>query len=202
LHEFGLVEPVLPELVGDRWDRAVRVVECLPREASFCLAFAALLHEVGKPAVEQIADQLRLSTAEKTRVAWLVEKHTYLADAPTMRLSKLKTILVHPGIGELLALHRADALASGKSLEHVEFCERMLRDTPPEELNPPPVLTGEDLIALGMKPGPEFKRLLDAVREAQLEGRVRTKEDSLKLVEELLRGWGKEPPPAPEIPPG
>jgi poly(A) polymerase len=243
LREFDLVEPILPELVptftlpqgpptaptGTLWDHTVRVVEELggltppARQVSFPLAFAALLHDVGKPRVfartpdrytfhghehvgrqmaEQIADRLRLSTAEKVRVAWLVEKHMYLADAPTMRLSKLKPILVHPGIGELLALHRADALASGKSLEHVEFCERMLRDTPREVLNPPPVLTGEDLIALGMTPGPEFKRLLDAVREAQLEGHVRTKEEGLRLVEKLLREWGKwppggQPPPAP-----
>ena len=56
------------------------------------------------------------------RLCWLVEKHQYLAEAPTMRMSRLKPILVHPGIRELLDLHRADALASGKSLEHVEFC--------------------------------------------------------------------------------
>ena len=128
------------------------------------------------------------------RLAWLVEKHQYLADAPTMRASRLKPILVHPGIGELLALHRADALASGRGLEHVEYCEKVLRETPPEELNPPPAVTGEDLIAMGLKPGPDFKRLLDAVREAQLEGRVRTKAEGLKLVEELLREWGKWPP--------
>ena len=102
-----------------------------------------------------------------------------------MRLSKLKPMLVHPGIGELLALHRADALASGRGLESVEFCERMLRESSTEELNPLPALTGEDLIAQGMKPGRDFKRLLDAVREAQLEGRVLSREDGLKLVEEL-----------------
>lgn len=232
LREFGLVEPILPELAatftlpqglpsaptGTLWEHTVRVVELLPERASFPLAFAALLHDVGKPAVwgrtpdrytfhghehvgrgmaEKIADRLRLSTAEKTRVMWLVEKHMYLADAPTMRLSKLKPILVHPGIGELLALHRADALASGRSLDHVEFCERMLRDTPPDELNPPPVVTGNDLIERGMKPGREFKRLLDAVREAQLEGRVRTKEQGLALVD----GLRAAPEPAPDTPP-
>jgi poly(A) polymerase len=85
----------------------------------------------------------------------------------------------------LLALHRAESLAGGRILEPVEFCERMLRETPPEELNPPPAVTGDDLIAVGLKPGRDFKRLLDAVREAQLEGRVRTKEDGLKLVEEM-----------------
>jgi len=185
---------------------------------SFPLAFAAVLHDVGKPRVfartadkymfhrheqvgaemtERIAERLRLSNVETSRLCWLVEKHMYLADAPTMRASKLKQILVHPGIRELLALHRADALASGKSLEHVEFCERILRDTPPEELNPPPVLTGEDLIAMGMKPGPDFKRLLDAVREAQLEGRTPTKEQAHALVKQLLVA----PPPSPEAPP-
>ncbi len=182
---------------------------------SFPLAFAAVLHDVGKPRVfartaarytfhghekvgaemtARIAERLRLSNAEATRLCWLVEKHQYLAEAPTMRMSRLKPILVHPGIGELLALHRADALASGKGLEHVEFCERLLREMPPEELNPPPVLTGEDLIAQGLKPGPAFKRLLDAVREAQLEGRATSKAQAHALLRELLAEPPHEPP--------
>jgi poly(A) polymerase len=231
LRELELIEPLLPELVptfalpqgppaaptGTLWDHIVRVVECLGVRASFPLALAAVLHDVGKPRVfartaekytfhghekvgaemaTRIAKRLKLSNEETVRLCWLVEKHQYLAEAPTMRMSRLKPILVHPGIGELLELHRADALASGKSLEHVEFCERILRDTPPEELNPPPVVTGEDLIAMGLKPGPEFKRLLDAVREAQLEGRVTTKAQGLALVKQLLAA-----PPAPEAPP-
>lgn len=232
LREFGLVEPVLPEMVpaftlpqglpsaptGTLWDHTVRVVEELKGPVSFTLALAAILHDVGKPRTfartpdrytfhrhehvgkqmaEAIADRLRLSTAEKTRIAWLVEKHQYLADAPTMRASKLKPVLVHPGVRELLELHRADALASGKGLDHVTFCERVLRDTPPEELNPAPAVTGDDLIAMGLKPGREFKRLLDAVREAQLEGQIRSKAEGLKFVCELRSA----PPPAPGTPP-
>lgn len=220
LREFGLIGPVLPELLGtfdlpqgppaaptgNLWDHLVRVVELLDGGASFPLAFAALLHDVGKPRTftrtadkytfhrheqegarmaARIADRLKLSNAEKARVIWLVEKHQYLADAPDMRLSRLKPILIHPGIGELLALHRADALASGRGLKHVEFCERLLRETPAEELDPPPAVTGDDLKALGLPPGPDFKRLLDAVREAQLEGRVRSKDEGLALVESL-----------------
>ena len=178
-----------------------------------------MLHDVGKPRVvgrtaerytfhghekvgaemtARIADRLRLSNAEAARLCWLVVRHQYLADAPTMRMSRLKPILVHPGIGELLALHRADAIASGKDLAHVEFCERLLREMPPEELNPPPVLTGEDLIALGLTPGPAFKRLLDAVREAQLEGRAASKAQAHALVKQLLA----EPPPALPDSPG
>lgn len=237
LHEFELVEPVLPELVptftlpqgppvaptGTLWEHLVRVMEVLvgptwphPEPVSFPLAFAALLHDVGKPATftrtadrytfhrhehvgkdmaERIADRLKLSNVEKVRLTWLVERHQYLADAPTMRASRLKPILVHPGIGELLALHRADAIASGHGLEHVEFCEKVLRETPAEELNPPPLVTGDDLIVMGLKPGREFKTLLDAVREAQLEGRVRTPDEARRLVDELRRS-----PPAPEAP--
>jgi poly(A) polymerase len=181
---------------------------------SFPLAFAAVLHDVGKPRVmgrtpdrytfhghehvgarmaADVCKRLRLSNDDAGRVVWLVQNHQYLCDATTMRASRLKKILIHPGIGELLALHRADAVASDRSVEHVEFCERILRETPPEELNPPPLVTGDDLRAAGMTPGPQFKRLLDAVREAQLEGKVRTKEDGLRLVREL--GQGPEPGP-------
>ncbi len=231
LHEFELIAPLLPELVptftvpqglpsaprGTLWEHLVQVVEMLEGEVSFPLAFASLLHDVGKPRVfartperytfhghehvgrqmaEKIASRLKLSTAERSRLVWLVEKHQYLADAPEMRASRLKPILIHPGIGELLALHRADALASARSLEHVEFCERVLREMPPDELNPPPVLTGEDLITVGLKPGPDFKRLLDSVREAQLEGQIRSKDEALSLVQELR----KAPRPGSEAP--
>jgi poly(A) polymerase len=214
---FTLPQGLPAAPTGTLWEHTVKVIAALGEQASFPLVFGALLHDVGKPRVfgrtadrytfyhhehvgremaEKIADRLKLSTAEKTRIMWLVERHQYLADAPTMRLSKLKPILVHPGISELLTLHRADAIASGKDLTHVEFCERMLRDMPPEELNPPAAVTGQDLIALGMKPGPEFKRLLESVREAQLEGRIRTKSEGLRLVREL-----RESSPVCETPP-
>lgn len=184
LLEFDLVRHLLPEALSE-WETAVRVVDVLPAEASFELAFAALLHSLEKKPVERIAARLKLSTAEAQRIEWLAAMHDSLLEAPAMRLSKLKPILVHPGIGELLALHRAIAIANGRGTEHVEFCERMLRQTPPEELNPQPLLTGADLIALGLSPGPEFKRLLDAVREAQLDGEDRSKEDALRRVQTL-----------------
>jgi poly(A) polymerase len=99
--------------------------------------------------------------------------------------SRLYPILVHAGIEELLALHRANAAAAGQSADHVEFCEHILRETPREVLDPPPLITGDDLIALGMKPGREFKRLLDAVRDAQLEQRVTETSQALALVQQL-----------------
>jgi poly(A) polymerase len=194
---------------GDLWDHVMRVMDLLGPEPSFPLALAALLHDVGKPrtigrgadrytfyhhehvgsrVAAEVCERLKLSNAETDRIVWLVEKHQILADARSMRTSKLKTLLVHPGIRELLALHRADALASGRSVDHVEYCEFLLGEWGQEELNPPPLLTGHDLTRHGLTPGPAFKRLLDAVREAQLDGTVKSTKEALELVDAMVAG--------------
>lgn len=221
LFELGLAAVILPEIVpmkglpqgppaapnGDLWDHVLKVLDLLPERPSFPLAFAALLHDVGKPRTvgrtpdrytfyyhehvgrrmaSEISHRLKLSTEERERINWLVEKHQFLADVRSMRTSKLKTTLNHPGIRELLDLHRADALASGKSLGHVEYCEQLLGEWTEEDLNPAPLLTGHDLTRRGLEPGPLFKKLLDAVREAQLEGTIKTPKEALELVDRLL----------------
>jgi poly(A) polymerase len=109
-----------------------------------------------------------------------------------MRPSKLKVLLVHPGIEELFALHRADARASDRDTGHVDHAERQRREWAEKgELDPPPLITGDDLLAWGFEQGPIFKRLLDAAREAQLEGTVATAAEARALVERLRA----EPPP-------
>jgi poly(A) polymerase len=212
----GLAQGLPAAPNGDLWDHVLKVMEVLkgptwpsPQTVSFPLAFGTLLHDigkrrtlgrtpekftfhshehVGKRMAGDICLRLKLSNDERTRIEWLVEKHQYLCDAPIMRASRLKPVLVHPGIGELLALHRADSLASGKPTTHVEFCENILRVTPREELDPPPLLTGYDLISvLGLTPGPLIKTLLDAVREAQLESTIRTKDEALEIARRLLK---------------
>jgi poly(A) polymerase len=198
-------KPMQPE--GDLWDHTLLVLKLLPRDASFPLAFAALLHDVGKPATKTIhkgkfafhnheqvgrdiaADlsrRLKLSNAERERVTWLVEFHQYLADAKRLRESKLKRILSMPGIDELLALHRADALASYGEAPHVDYCEYYLENQPAGPINPPPLLTGHDLTRLGLTPGPHFSTILDQAREAQLEGLLNSKREALEWVERKI----------------
>ena len=192
---------------GDLWDHVMKVLDQLGQAPSFPLAMAALLHDVGKPRTVgrtpdrytfhyhehvgarlagEIGLRLKLSNAECERIFWLVEKHQYLCDPKGMKTSKLKTMLNHPGIDELLALHRADALAWGRSVEHVEYCEFLLKEWTPDDLNPAPLLTGHDLTRRGLEPGPKFKVLLDAVREAQLDGTVKTQPQAWELIERLL----------------
>jgi poly(A) polymerase len=103
-----------------------------------------------------------------------------------MRTSKLKTLLNHPGIRELLHLHRADALASQHSVDHVEYCERLLDEWGVEVLNPEPLLTGHDLMKMGIEQGPIYSKLLGAVREAQLDETIKSFKEARDLVVKLL----------------
>jgi poly(A) polymerase len=204
----GLPQGPPHQPTGDLWDHVLQVMDFLGPTPSFPLAMGTLLHDVGKPRTvgrtperytfhshehvgarmaNDLGHRLKLSNAERERIAWLVEKHQYLADARRLKPSKLKTVLVHPGIDELLALHRADALASGRSIDHVEYCEELLAQWTLADLDPVPILTGDDLTQRGLEPGPLFKRLLDAVREAQLDGAIRTVAEAWELVERLLR---------------
>jgi poly(A) polymerase len=208
----GLLQGRPSAPTGDLWDHTMQVLALLEGEVSFALALAALLHDVGKPRcvgrgpdswtfyshehigrriAGEIAARLKLSTAERERTEWLVEKHQVLADARKMRPSKLKIILGHPGIRQLLALHRADALASGKDLDHVEFCEQRLAEWTAADLDPPPLITGDDLRDRGIPSGPIYKKLLNAVREAQLDGTITTREEASRLVERLLQEGGQ-----------
>jgi poly(A) polymerase len=194
---------------GDLWEHVLKVLDSLGPETTFPIAMATLLHDVGKPRTvgrtadrytfyghehvgarmaEVICRRLKLSNDERERIVWLVEKHQILADAKQMRPSKLKTLLAHPGIRDLLALHRADALASGRSAEQVEYCEFLLTLWPRDVLDPNPLITGHDLTKLGYTPGPQFKVWLDAVREAQLDGTIRTREEALELIERVRKG--------------
>lgn len=205
-------KPVQPE--GDLWQHTLLVLEKLEKP-DFPLALAALLHDVGKPATrgeengvltfhhhehvgrrmtKGICRRMRLSNKETELVCWLVEHHMYLGNARTMRWAKLKRILVHPAIDALLELHRADALATEGDLSQVEYCRGVLRELPEEELNPPPLLTGHDLIRSGVPQGPVYHELLEQVRDAQLEGRVRSKKQALLLIDELLAGQGSSNP--------
>jgi poly(A) polymerase len=104
-----------------------------------------------------------------------------------MRPAKLKMLLVHKGIDELLALHRADAIASGRDCDHVEYAERMRGEWDARgELAPPPLLTGNDLLDMGIPQGPVYKTILDKVREAQLDGIIRAREEAIAMVRRLL----------------
>jgi putative nucleotidyltransferase with HDIG domain len=170
--------------------------------ASPTLAWGALLHDVGKPPTFRVAERirfdghveegvrlargilhrLRFSREDEEQIEALVANHMRFKDVERMKESTLKRFLRTPKFEEHLELHRLDCLASHGQLDNYEFVRRRLEELPAEELKPKPLLTGNDLIAAGYEPGPDFKKMLAAVEDAQLEGRIRTKEEALELV--------------------
>ncbi|OQZ00313.1 MAG: hypothetical protein B6D35_06895 [Candidatus Brocadia sp. UTAMX2] len=173
---------------------------------SFTLAMGVLLHDIGKTVTfeesdrirfnlhekvgadmaARICDRLKLSHAEKERVVWLVLKHLYFKDAKKMRLNKLKRLFANEGYPELAELCRIDALASSGDLSDYHFCQEMFGKLSHEEVKPKPLITGHDLIAMGLKPGPLFKDILTKIEDEQLDGNITTKEAAIEKAKALI----------------
>ena len=192
---------------GDVFTHTMLALEHVDRSAmrGETLALGVLLHDVAKRECAAVRDgkitfyghtgrgaemardicrRLRRPGAVAERVAWLVDDHLRLLNAPEMRLATLKKFLRQEGIDELLELCRIDASASNGNLFHYDFCRRRLAELAVEEMKPAALLSGRELIALGHRPGPAFKEILAAVEEAQLEGTIGTREQALAWVRE------------------
>jgi len=202
----GVAQPEEFHPEGDVFTHTVLVLEHL-REPHPVLAMAALLHDVGKPPTfvradrirfhghvevgahlaEAICRRLRLSNADVARVVALVRDHLRVKDLPRMRPARAVRFLLQADAADHLELHRADCLGSHGDLSVYQWAvavrEAQLRTPPPSA----PLLTGDDLIAMGYRPGPRFREMLEAVRDGQLEGILRTATDARAF---LLRTYG------------
>jgi len=139
----------------------------------------------------EICRRLKYSTELTEHVADVVNHHMMFMDVMKMKPSSLKRFLSRPNSSLDLDLHRADSLASHGDLEAYHYCVEQRRRMAVEhgdELLPPPLVNGADLIELGLKPGPEFKEILDEVRDEQLEGRIHTREDALEVIKRRRNG--------------
>ena len=191
---------------GDVWVHTLLCMEKL-RQPSWELSLATLLHDIGKPRAfaesggasfiyhekigaemtSEICQRLKVSAKQREKVVWLVKRHLVLKDAERMRKSTWKRLLASGNFDELLELHRVDALSSILDLATYNKAIEMREELSKEELEPPPLITGHDLIALGLKPGPRFKEILDQVREEQLEGHIKTRNEAIELVKKILK---------------
>lgn len=197
----GVAQPPEFHPEGDVWTHTLLMLEGLVNPTP-TLALGVLLHDVGKPPTfrvadrirfnnhapvgarmaEKICERLRLSRRDTEQVVALVEHHLRFKDVPQMRPATLKRFLQIDSFEEHLELHRLDCLSSHRNLETWEFVRRKLAELPAAEIRPQPLISGDDLIALGYQPGPRFKEILRAVEDAQLEGEVKTREQALALV--------------------
>ncbi len=197
----GVQQPPEFHPEGDVWTHTMMMLEQL-HEPTPTLALGVLLHDVGKPRTfsvrerirfdnhvevgakmaEEICRRLRLSTRDTERVVELVRHHLRFKDFPRMKRSTQIRFLRMDGFREHLELHRLDCIASHGNLDNYLLALEMLNKISEQEIKPARLISGNDLIAHGYRPGPLFKQILQAVEDAQLEGEIRTPEDALSLV--------------------
>src|SRR5438552_16625272 len=198
----GVEQPPQFHLEGDVFVHTLLLLEKLPHPCPATLGWGALLHDVGKPPTfrvapdrirfdghvdvgvkmaEEICRRLRFSNHETDQILALVKNNSKLGQATRMSESTLKKFLRMPHFEEHLALHRADCLASHGGLDSYEFVQKKLSEIPPEKMRPPRLVSGEDLISAGYSPGPEFRKILDAVENAQLEGDLSSRQAAMEF---------------------
>ena len=205
----GVEQPPQYHPEGDVWTHTLMLLEHLPGGGSATLAWGMLLHDVGKPATftppdpakrgdrirfnghvdvgvavaRSILARLRFSNDDCEQILALVKHHMQFGDVMQMKQSTLKRFLRLPRFEEHLALHRADCMSSHGKLDLYAFAKRHYVEMGEEEIRPRLVLTGDDLISAGYKPGPQFGVMLDAAEDAQLDGTVASLEEALQLIE-------------------
>ncbi len=200
----GVEQPPEFHPEGDVFVHTLLALSYLPHPCSPALAWGTLLHDVGKPSTfrvtperirfddhvdvgvkiaERICARLRFSNHDTEQVLALVENHMRFGHVSRMKESTLKRFMRLPRFDEHMALHRADSLSSHRHLSTYEFLQQKLAEIPPEQFRPTPLVTGDDLIAAGYAPGPRFREILDAVEDAQLEGRLASRTEAMKFIE-------------------
>ena len=200
----GCAQPEQFHPEGDVFQHTRLMLGLLPSEVSVPLVFAVLLHDVAKPITakvdetgrirfnehdrigaemtEQIMERLRFSRADIDATVEMVRQHMVFKDVPKMRVAKLKRFMARPTFVDELELHRVDCESSHRMLENYQFLLRKRDEFANEPIIPPPLVRGDDLIALGLKPGPKFAEILEAVETRQLEGTLRDHDDALDWV--------------------
>ena len=200
----GCLQPEQFHPEGDVFQHTRLMLELLPENVSVPLVLAVLFHDVAKPVTatvdgtgrirfnehdrigatmtESIMERLRFSRAEIDAVVEMVRQHMVFKDVPKMRVAKLKRFMVRPTFEEELELHRVDCASSHRMMDNYEFLLRKREEFANEPIIPPPLVRGDDLIALGMKPGPKFGEILEAVETKQLEGALKDRLEALDWI--------------------
>jgi len=194
---------------GDVYVHTRIMLDMLGPDAPLELCLAVLLHDIAKPPTQTFDheagrirfnghDMMGASMAEEILrrlkypnhviedVAFMVSRHMQFMNVQQMRTSKLKRFMAAPTFPLELDLHRVDCASSNGFTDNLEFLIEKREEFAEEPLIPPPLVTGHDLIRMGMNPGPRFSEILEAVQTEQLEGRLTERESALEWVKGLL----------------
>ena len=189
---------------GDVYIHTLMMLELLGDNSSLELALSVLLHDIAKPPTfsvdetgrirnsghdrigarmsEDILRRLRYSNQTIENVCSMVGNHMNFMNVQHMRTAKLKRFMARPTYEEELELHRVDCTSSHGMLDNIEFLQDKAQEFASEPLIPPALVSGHDLIALGLEPGPYFGEILDYLQTEQLEGRITDRDTALAII--------------------
>jgi poly(A) polymerase len=211
----GVEQPPQYHPEGDVWTHTLLMIEQLEAETPATLAWGVLLHDVGKPPTfrpisetgdrirfdghagvgermgEEICRRFRFSNEDTEQIVALIANHMRFKDVERMRAATLKRFVRMPRFDEHMALHRLDCTSSHRHLNAYNFIQRMLAETPHADIHPPKLLTGDDLLAMGYRQGPVLGQILGTLEDAQLEGKVETKDQAERFVRSKFKPKGR-----------
>lgn len=189
-----LCEALLLEHLGggrewnaSRSDAARSLLTALPPAAAFEAAFAVLVLDKKPVEIERICRGLAFSNEEREAVLWLVEHAADLDDPARPSSADLKRLMVRPAFAALRDLADARYAALPNGPERAQTLDQRLRAIPLQEVAPPPLVTGDDLLQRSVPAGPLFKRILNELYTRQLNGQLQARDAALRELDELLR---------------
>jgi poly(A) polymerase len=204
----GVAQPPQFHPEGDVYvhTRLMLKAMALPNEL---IAWSVLLHDVAKPPTyfvdetgrirffgheqrgarmaKKIMSRLRFSKNAIDRVSRAVKNHMRFASVLKMRRDKVRRLLADDNFPLELELHRLDCISSHALLDVFTFLLDKIVEQSGEVKLPPPLLNGRDLIDLGFKPGPKFKKILDKVSDLQLKNNLKTKEEAIAFIKQKFK---------------
>ena len=204
LATVGCEQPPEYHPEGDVWTHTVMMLNKLDHPSP-ALALATLFHDIGKPGTRtvdpdgrirfmghaqvgaRIADEwlsaFKFPNQLRRTVVGLVDRHMNFMNVPHMRPATLKKIVARPEFEDELELHRIDCLCSNGITESVKTLRKVRSEFEQEAALPEPLVTGTDLLNLGLPSGPDIGSWKDAAYEQQLEDSELNKESLLRWVE-------------------
>lgn len=194
---------------GDVYIHTLIMLEMLEPDAPLELCLAVLLHDIAKPptrtvdedtgrirfnghdalGAEMAADiltRLKYPNAVIHSVVPMVARHMQFMNVQKMRVAKLKRFMAEPTFPMEMELHRVDCGSSNGFTDNYEFLQAKESEFSVQPLIPQRFVTGQDLIAKGMSPGPKFRNLLESIETEQLEGRILDRAGALAYLDQLL----------------
>lgn len=194
---------------GDVYTHTLIMLDMLAPDAPLPLCLAVLLHDIAKPPTRTvdpdgrirfnghdalgaemaagILRRLKYPNATIDTVTHMVARHMQFMNVQQMRTARLKRFMSPESFDDEMELHRVDCGSSNGLTDNYDFLRAKAEEFANEPLIPEPLVTGRDLIDLGLKPGPRFRELLDTIQTEQLENRLTTREAALSYLQFLLK---------------